>query len=254
MEPLQNDCNNQERTFQYDEDFHSFLGLHIPSSGSFWTEPRCDFISSVADERKIAKEFNEHVEFLELYRRYFYEKEHFNFLATHSNHGPLLMSAVHKVQRLNCIELKILLRTQEQTYYYSSDNSYSTTELSNTNSEDSDSQCSCVEPAINPELDLSNPVQLAKIVIKDLEVEGFCPLPLPTASQMILNFDEYNLQTRFKFGVIYQKAGQYTQEELLSNVDHSVQFENFLNNLGKFQILPFLLTILKHFIFFQVKK
>jgi RAP1 GTPase activating protein 1 len=37
----------------------------------------------------------------------------------------------------------------------------------------------------------------------------------------------------FKFGVVYMRKGQVTEEELFSNQEHSEHFDNFLNLLGR---------------------
>ncbi|XP_071988682.1 rap1 GTPase-activating protein 1-like [Engystomops pustulosus] len=53
------------------------------------------------------------------------------------------------------------------------------------------------------------------------------------ASQLLVTFDEHVLVNNFKFGVIYQKAGQVTESEMFSNTEESLGFTEFLEFLGE---------------------
>uniref|UniRef100_A0AAY5KUQ9 Rap-GAP domain-containing protein n=1 Tax=Esox lucius TaxID=8010 RepID=A0AAY5KUQ9_ESOLU len=53
------------------------------------------------------------------------------------------------------------------------------------------------------------------------------------ASRLIVTFDEHVISNNFKFGVIYQKFGQTTEEELFGNNNESPAFVEFLEFLGK---------------------
>ncbi|XP_074965173.1 rap1 GTPase-activating protein 1-like isoform X17 [Phalacrocorax aristotelis] len=60
------------------------------------------------------------------------------------------------------------------------------------------------------------------------------------ASQLIVAFDEHVISSNFKFGVIYQKPGQTTEEEVFSNTEESLGFLEFLDFLGdKIQLQDF---------------
>jgi hypothetical protein len=50
---------------------------------------------------------------------------------------------------------------------------------------------------------------------------------------LLKNFDEHEISKTYKFGIIYMKKGQITEEELFSNPNHSESFEEFLNFIGK---------------------
>nr|XP_020761638.1 rap1 GTPase-activating protein 2 [Odocoileus virginianus texanus] len=52
------------------------------------------------------------------------------------------------------------------------------------------------------------------------------------ASQMIVAYDEHDVNNTFKFGVIYQKARQTLEEELFGNNEESPAFKEFLELLG----------------------
>uniref|UniRef100_A0A8B9FU85 Rap-GAP domain-containing protein n=1 Tax=Amazona collaria TaxID=241587 RepID=A0A8B9FU85_9PSIT len=57
---------------------------------------------------------------------------------------------------------------------------------------------------------------------------------------LIVAFDEHVISNNFKFGVIYQKPGQTTEEEVFSNTEESLGFLEFLDFLGdKIQLQDF---------------
>ncbi|NXW10142.1 RPGP2 protein, partial [Fregetta grallaria] len=58
------------------------------------------------------------------------------------------------------------------------------------------------------------------------------PCFVSTASQMIVSYDEHEVNNTFKFGVIYQKFRQTQEEELFGNNEESTAFKNFLSFLG----------------------
>ncbi|CAB1353613.1 unnamed protein product, partial [Coregonus sp. 'balchen'] len=77
-----------------------------------------------------------------------------------------------------------------------------------------------------------NVVQMAKLVFEEVNVDRFYPVIYPKASRLIVTFDEHVISNNFKFGVIYQKFGQTTEEELFGNSDESPAFVEFLEFLG----------------------
>ncbi|XP_046761654.1 RAP1 GTPase activating protein isoform X12 [Gallus gallus] len=85
-----------------------------------------------------------------------------------------------------------------------------------------------------------NAVQMAKLLCENVNVERFFPVLYPKASQLIVAFDEHVISNNFKFGVIYQKPGQTTEEEVFSNTEESLGFLEFLDFLGdKIQLQDF---------------
>ncbi|TSK49658.1 Rap1 GTPase-activating protein 2 [Bagarius yarrelli] len=52
---------------------------------------------------------------------------------------------------------------------------------------------------------------------------------LGRASQLIVGFDEHEVNNTFKFGVIYQKFGQTSEEELFGNNEETPAFTEFLS-------------------------
>ncbi|XP_053156399.1 rap1 GTPase-activating protein 1-like isoform X11 [Hemicordylus capensis] len=73
---------------------------------------------------------------------------------------------------------------------------------------------------------------LGKLLCEDVNVDRFFPVLYPKASQLIVAFDEHVISNNFKFGVIYQKPGQTTEEEIFSNTEESLGFLEFLDLLG----------------------
>nr|XP_040025657.1 rap1 GTPase-activating protein 1 [Gasterosteus aculeatus aculeatus] len=77
-----------------------------------------------------------------------------------------------------------------------------------------------------------NVVQMAKLVCEEVNVDRFSPVLYPKASRLIAAFDEHVISNNFKFGVIYQKFGQTSEEELFGNSHESPAFVEFLEFLG----------------------
>ncbi|NWX58650.1 RPGP1 protein, partial [Promerops cafer] len=72
-----------------------------------------------------------------------------------------------------------------------------------------------------------------QLVCEDVNVDRFYPVLYPKASRLILAFDEHVLSNHFKFGVIYQKLGQTSEEELFGTTEESPAFTEFLDVLGQ---------------------
>uniref|UniRef100_A0A4W5QMC4 Si:ch1073-90m23.1 n=1 Tax=Hucho hucho TaxID=62062 RepID=A0A4W5QMC4_9TELE len=52
------------------------------------------------------------------------------------------------------------------------------------------------------------------------------------APDLITAFDEHRVSPNFKFGVLYQREGQLTEEDILCNNEESEEFQEFLSILG----------------------
>ncbi|XP_063210238.1 rap1 GTPase-activating protein 1-like isoform X5 [Chroicocephalus ridibundus] len=148
-----------------------------------------------------------------LYRKHFLGKEHQNFYSSDMSLGYLVLSV--KYEQIEKQEnLRLLLRTRTGTKH----------DLI---------PISCLN-------EFPNAVQMAKLLCEDVNVERFFPVLYPKASQLIVAFDEHVISNNFKFGVIYQKPGQTTEEEVFSNTEESLGFLEFLDFLGdKIQLQDF---------------
>uniref|UniRef100_A0A3B5MTR4 Rap-GAP domain-containing protein n=1 Tax=Xiphophorus couchianus TaxID=32473 RepID=A0A3B5MTR4_9TELE len=72
-----------------------------------------------------------------------------------------------------------------------------------------------------------------KLVCDEAASLRFSPVLYPKASQLIVNYDEHEVNNTFKFGVVYQRFGQVSEEELFTNNQESPAFSEFLQLLGE---------------------
>ncbi len=77
-----------------------------------------------------------------------------------------------------------------------------------------------------------SPVHLAKFICPDLNIDKFEPILSPRAGELIVNYDEHVVVNNYKFGCVYQKVGQTTEEQLFGNQTHSRAMDEFLDMLG----------------------
>uniref|UniRef100_A0A671KIK8 Rap1 GTPase-activating protein 2-like n=1 Tax=Sinocyclocheilus anshuiensis TaxID=1608454 RepID=A0A671KIK8_9TELE len=143
------------------------------------------------------------------YRKHFLGNEHMNYYCTASSMGHLIMSL--KYEEADGQEsLRIMLRSKTKTLHE--------------------------RIPLEGLLQLPSVPQIAKVhchtylPLWALSLT-FCFL-LPKASQLIVSFDEHEVNNTFKFGVIYQKFGQTTEEELFGNNEETPAFTEFLSVLG----------------------
>jgi len=75
------------------------------------------------------------------------------------------------------------------------------------------------------------PIFSLQLLNEDVTTEKFSPVLCPKASDLILAYDEHVLTNTYKFGVVVQKEGQSTEEELFCNRE-SDPLDTFLPVLG----------------------
>ena len=78
-----------------------------------------------------------------------------------------------------------------------------------------------------------SPIALARMVCSDISLTALQPVLCPKASELLLNYDEHVLVNNFKFGVIYQKVHQTSEEALFGNRNHSAAMDKFLDMIGR---------------------
>ncbi|XP_060791152.1 rap1 GTPase-activating protein 2b isoform X3 [Neoarius graeffei] len=139
------------------------------------------------------------------YRKHFLGREHLDFYCTASNHGNVVLSLRHEETK-DQEHLHIILRTPAKTIYD--------------------------RILVTGLRKLPSVPQLAKLLCEDIFGLKFSPVLYPKGSQLILNYDEHELNNTFKFGVIYQKFGQTSEEELFGNNEETPAFTEFLQVLG----------------------
>ncbi|KAK6477337.1 rap1 GTPase-activating protein 1 isoform X1 [Huso huso] len=141
-----------------------------------------------------------------VYRENFLGKEHHNFYAVDSSLGGMVLS-VQQVKSDTRDHLHLILRTRNATLH-----------------DVIPASCLCEVP---------NAIQMAKLLCDDICVAQFYPAVFPKASQLIVAFDEHLLSNNFKFGVLYQREGQISEEEILGNCNETLEFLEFLSLLGE---------------------
>ncbi|KAM4703215.1 rap1 GTPase-activating protein 1 [Rhinophrynus dorsalis] len=182
----------------------------LPQFGGYWIEGTNHDLSGLPDTDTLqspsgkAKLESNHI--AKLYRKHFLGKEHFNYYSVDAALGHLIFSLKYDVIG-DQEHLRLLLRTKCKTYH-------------------DVIPISCLT-------EFPNVVQMAKLVCEDVNVDRFHPVLYPKASRLIVTFDEHVISNNFKFGVIYQKTGQTSEEELFSTTDESPAFVEFLEFLGE---------------------
>ncbi|CAF0736235.1 unnamed protein product [Rotaria sordida] len=132
-----------------------------------------------------------------IYSNYFYDQYHYNLFAIDDNFNPIIMSIK---PHDNC--LTIIVRTKESS--------------------------KCLDLIEND----SNPIDyvyLARQLYPDLQVDHFENCTNFKAQQFIKAYDEKLETHKFKFGVIYQRRGQTTEEEFFNNERHGRSLDEFLD-------------------------
>ena len=82
---------------------------------------------------------------------------------------------------------------------------------------------------------MSDLVRCSVSMCPDLQVDAFVPIISRRASSLIAEFDEKSglFKREYTFGILYQKFGQTTEDEILGNREHSRAFDEFLDHLGE---------------------
>ncbi|XP_012136010.2 uncharacterized protein LOC100881010 isoform X1 [Megachile rotundata] len=140
------------------------------------------------------------------YRRFFVGREHVNLVGRDGENGPVLVSV--KAETVAGQEhWRVLLRLRAG----------STHEL---------------VPAVNLGPNPS-PAKMVKAINESLNVSTLMPVVCSGAGTLIARYDEHALVSRFKFGVLHQRAGQVTEEQLFGNRQITPAFQEFLDLLGQ---------------------
>uniref|UniRef100_A0A8C2BDF3 RAP1 GTPase activating protein n=1 Tax=Cyprinus carpio TaxID=7962 RepID=A0A8C2BDF3_CYPCA len=182
----------------------------LPQFGGYWIEGTNHELSNGTDldqllspNSRFKLECNTTAK---IYRKHFLGKEHFNYYTVDSALGHLVFSMKYDVIG-DQEHLRLMLRTKMKTYH-------------------DVIPISCLT-------EFPNIVQMAKLVCEEVNVDRFFPVLYPKASRLIVTFDEHVISNNFKFGVIYQKFGQTSEEEFFGNNEESPALVEFLEFLGQ---------------------
>ncbi|CAK1586866.1 unnamed protein product [Parnassius mnemosyne] len=140
------------------------------------------------------------------YRRFFLGKEHMNLVGFDENQSPVVMSLKNE-HMAGQDHTRILLRLRTETMH---------------------GLIPTTRSGITP-----SPARMAKMLNEQVNVDNFMAVTCLNASPLIATYDEHVLVNNFKFGVLYQKYGQTTEEELFGNNETSPVFDEFLEMLGQ---------------------
>ncbi|KAK0172503.1 hypothetical protein PV328_005813 [Microctonus aethiopoides] len=140
------------------------------------------------------------------YRRFFVGREHVNLVGRDGENGPVLVSM--KAETVAGQEhWRVLLRLRAG----------STHEL-----------VPATSLGPNP-----SPAKMVKAINESLNVGTLMPIVCSGAGTLIARYDEHALVSRFKFGVLHQRVGQVTEEQLFGNRQITPAFQEFLDLLGQ---------------------
>lgn len=140
------------------------------------------------------------------YRQRFVNSEHLNIVAFDAANSPALISI--KTGTLAAEnDTNIIIRQKSGTTHKTL-------------------PASCIEA-------YSNLDQITRSLSNSIKIQHYEAIMHPTTSALIAEYDEKQLISHFKFGVLYQKFGQILEEELFSNVETSQSFEDFLDLIGR---------------------
>ncbi|XP_036960517.1 rap1 GTPase-activating protein 1-like isoform X5 [Acanthopagrus latus] len=184
----------------------------LPQFGGYWIEGTNHDLSETADTEQLQPLSPNTRTKLEcntmatIYRKHFLGKEHFNYYSVDGALGHLVFSLKYDVIG-DQEHLRLMLRNKLKTHH-------------------DVIPISCLT-------EFPNVVQMAKLVCEEVNVDRFFPVLYPKASRLIVTFDEHVISNNFKFGVIYQKFGQTSEEELFGNSEESPAFVEFLEFLGE---------------------
>ncbi|NP_001116525.1 rap1 GTPase-activating protein 1 [Danio rerio] len=182
----------------------------LPQFGGYWIEGTNHELSNGNDPEQFVSPTSRYKlecnTTAKIYRKHFLGKEHFNYYTVDSALGHLVFSMKYDVIG-DQEHLRLMLRTKMKTHH-------------------DVIPISCLT-------EFPNIVQMAKLVCEEVNVDRFFPVLYPKASRLIVTFDEHVISNNFKFGVIYQKFGQTSEEELFGNNEEGPAFVEFLEFLGQ---------------------
>ncbi|NXF12446.1 RPGP2 protein, partial [Smithornis capensis] len=165
----------------------------LPQFGGYWIEDPENLGTPTSSNSSICEEEEENLSpstygykleckgEARAYRKHFLGKDHLNFYCTASSLGNLILSV--KCEETDGTEyLRVILRSKVKTLHE--------------------------RIPLSGFSKLPSIPQIAKAFCDDASGLKFNPVLYPKASQMIVSYDEHEVNNTFKFGVIYQKFRQ----------------------------------------------
>ena len=161
-----------------------------------------------------------------LYRLHFSGYEHFNFCASDpENGGQIVLSVKVTSDENNNNEddekyVRIIWRSIDKT-------------VSQMRRLSDLASSAAGNAAGDGTLELKSPNAILEAVMTQVGMPPAMPVMFPGISDLITHFDEHGLSNTFKFGIIYQKFGQCTEEAIFGNQTHSPAMAEFMELLGQ---------------------
>ncbi|XP_077432714.1 rap1 GTPase-activating protein 1 [Vanacampus margaritifer] len=186
------------------------LPIILPSKlGRYWVDPPLERLADVSPTSSHhglpshSYELMERDREAKIYHDFFRSRYHNSFTAVDPILGPLVLSV--------CLEedenrMRVILRMKECSLH----GVFSLSLFSG----------------------IPSAVELAKILCYRVTVSKFDAVSYLKAPILIKAFDEHRVSSNFKFGVLYQKENQFTEEDILGNDEESEEFTEFLSILG----------------------
>ncbi|BES91787.1 Rap/ran-GAP [Nesidiocoris tenuis] len=165
----------------------------LPSTGGYW----CDTGESSPQQQLSLLLPSDHQP--KYYRTHFLGQEHVNLTGWDDAQGPVLVSVKYEAVE---DQTRVVFRLKSGSVHH-------------------------VVPSTS-----SPPLSIVKALNRELTLSSLEPVLCPRASHLIAAYDEHVLVSQYKFGVLYQKFGQTSEEELFGNKHSSPAFDEFLNCLG----------------------
>ncbi|XP_046884738.1 rap1 GTPase-activating protein 1 isoform X1 [Hypomesus transpacificus] len=181
-----------------------------PKMGGYWIDPPLEKFADMSptwshhgldtDSYDIMERDSE----AKIYNDLFRPRYHHSFTALDPSLGPLVLSV--------CLEeedkrLRVILRMKECSLH----GVFSVCLFSN----------------------IPSAVELARMLCENVAIPRFEVVSYLKAPELITAFDEHRVSPNFKFGILYQKEGQLTEQDILSNNEESEEFQDFISVLGE---------------------
>ncbi|XP_077118236.1 signal-induced proliferation-associated 1-like protein 1 isoform X7 [Ranitomeya variabilis] len=201
--------------------FESTMSSHCANAGLAVLEVPKENLVLHIDRAK--RYIVEHVDLGAYYfRKYFYQKEHWNYFGSDDNLGPVAVS----------IRREKLEDAKENGPQYNYRVIFRTSELMTLRG-------SVLEDAIpsTAKHGTARGLPLKEVlehIIPELNVQGLrLAFNTPKVTEQLMKLDEQGLSYQLKVGIMYCKAGQSTEEEMYNNESAGPAFEEFLQLLGE---------------------
>ncbi|KAF1388068.1 hypothetical protein PFLUV_G00086410 [Perca fluviatilis] len=170
-----------------------------PKLGGFWIDPPLERLADVSPTSSHCGVDPESYDIMErdgeakIYHEFFRSHYHHSFTAVDPSLGPLVLSVCLEEEES---KLRVILRMKQCTLH------------------------GVFSVSLFP--NIPSAVELAKMLCDRVTVSKFEVVSYLKAPELITAFDEHRVSPNFKFGILYQKDGQFTEEDILCNNEENV--------------------------------